>query len=317
LKKLENLLTKHLNNHTLNKALGKCNLFSTAMAKRLKPVELFLAVGLAATVGACGGPATEGGEGAEGDTTPPTEVAPEGGEAGEGGEGGESGESGESGEGGEGGEAGASGNPDTDYMTSLALMKGHLIVAEELITAGNYQEAEPHIGHPVEELYGGIEPQLAERGVPQFKEQLNELHDLAKTAPESDQLKTEFEESLAAIDSAIAALPEEQRESPEFVLDVMTRTLQTAAEEYEAAIVDDKFVELVEYQDSRGFVIYADELYQNIAQDMSQNRPDDHAAITESLQELKTIWPSVNPPETPVAPPSQVYSLVSEIELRS
>jgi hypothetical protein len=86
LKKLENLLTKHLNNHTLNKALGKCNLFSTAMAKRLKPVELFLAVGLAATVGACGGPATEGGEGAEGDTTPPTEVAPEGGEAGEGGE---------------------------------------------------------------------------------------------------------------------------------------------------------------------------------------------------------------------------------------
>ncbi len=66
---------------------------------KLKPVELFLALGLAATVTACGGgtetpaeaPATdeapaaveEGGEGGEGEEAP----AEEGGEGGEGGEG--------------------------------------------------------------------------------------------------------------------------------------------------------------------------------------------------------------------------------------
>jgi len=33
------------------------------------------------------------------------------------------------------------------------------------------------------------------------------------------------------------------------------------AEEYKAAIANNKFVELIEYQDSRGFVLYAEDLY--------------------------------------------------------
>lgn len=284
------------------------------MAKQLKAVELFLALGLAVTVGACGSPSADSGEaGDTAESAPTTDVAAsEGGEGGEGGEG-----HGGMAEGGEGGEGSASGNPDVDYMTSLALMKGHLIVAQELIAAGSYEEAEPHIGHPVEELYGGIEEQLETRNVPQFKSELNELHDLAKSAPESPQLKDEFQTSMAGIDSAIAALPEDQRQSPEFVMDVIVNTLSTAAEEYEAAIADNQIVENVEYQDSRGFVLYADQLYQTIADEMSETQPDAHAVITQNLDQLKTIWPSVTPPETPVESPDAVYSLVSKIELQS
>lgn len=67
------------------------------MKKSLKPVELFLAAGLIATVTACGGaPTTEGGEDGAGTPTEMNENAPdddeeeseeEGGEGGEGGEG--------------------------------------------------------------------------------------------------------------------------------------------------------------------------------------------------------------------------------------
>lgn len=71
------------------------------MVKRLKPVELFLAVGLAATMGACGGAAVDGGEGATDEPTPATDVAPEGSEGGEGDEEDEDSEGGEGGEGGE------------------------------------------------------------------------------------------------------------------------------------------------------------------------------------------------------------------------
>jgi len=39
-------------------------------------------------------------------------------------------------------------------------MKGHLIVAKELMAQGNYKQAEPHIGHPVEELYADVEGEL-------------------------------------------------------------------------------------------------------------------------------------------------------------
>ena len=262
--------------------------------KHLRPVELFLAVGLATAVGACGSPTPEAGEGGEASEEPTTDVAPEGGEGGA-----------------------SSGNPDVDYMTALALMKGHLMVAEELMEEGNYAEAEPHIGHPVNELYGDVEGQLSERDVPQFKDTLNELHDLSKSAPESPEMMSQYDEAVAAIDEAIAAIADDQRQSPEFVMPVIDGLLTTAAAEYEAAIADNTFVEVVEYQDSRGFVLYAEDLYETVANEMSQNSPEDHQAIMASFEDLKAAWPSVNPPEAPILEPSEVYSLVSEIELRS
>jgi len=78
--------------------------------------------------------------------------------------------------------------------------------------------------------------------------------------------------------------------------------LKTAAEEYKAAIANNKFVELIEYQDSRGFVLYAEDSTKNIADQMSQKRPEDHKVIA-ALEELKKAWPAVNPPATPVKTP--------------
>ena len=193
-------------------------------------------------------------------------------------------------------------------------MKGHLIAAQELIEVQNYEQAEPHIGHPVEELYSDIETVLPEKGVEDFKPTLNQLHDLSKSAPDSPEMQTLFDQSVASIDEAIAAIPEEQRNSPEFILDVIVEMLKNAATEYEAAIANNQFVEVVEYQDSRGFVLYAEELYQTVAEQKSQEDPEGHQTITESFAELKTAWPSIEPPEAPLKEPSEIYGLVSQIE---
>jgi hypothetical protein len=32
------------------------------------------------------------------------------------------------------------------------------------------------------------------------------------------------------------------------------------------------------------------------------------------MTQLKTAWPSIDPPQTPVKTPSEIYSLVSQIE---
>ena len=275
------------------------------MVKQLKPVELFLTLGLAATLGACASLSTNTGGGGEARNEPAstpasTQVT-----------------STEGGEGGEGGESASTGDTNVDYMTTLGLMKGHLMVAKELMAQKNYAQAEPHIGHPVEELYGTVEGELSQRNVPQFKSTLNELYSLSKSAPDKPETTTAFKASEQSIDKAIAAIPESQRQSPEFVLGVINQMLKTAGEEYKAAITNNKFAEVVEYQDSRGFVMYAEDLYQNIAQQMSQERPDNHKKITASLEELKTAWPSVNPPATPVKTPSEVNGLISTIELQS
>jgi hypothetical protein len=216
-------------------------------------------------------------------------------------------------EGGEGGEGETTGNPDVDLMTNLGLMKGHLMVAQELIDQKKYKEAEPHIGHPVEEIYGGVEATLTARKLPQFKDQLNKLNDLIKTAPDSPELPVAYKTAMIAIDGTIAAVPAAQRQSPDFVLKVMSGLLNTAADEYKAAIADGKFVELVEYQDSRGFVQYAALLYAGIAEAQTKADPAKHAAIEKALTELKTVWPTVGFPAAPVKTTAEVAALVKSI----
>ena len=55
------------------------------------------------------------------------------------------------------------GSPLT-YATVLGLMQGHLLVAGELMQRGRAADAEPHLAHPADELYGDLEPELSRRG---------------------------------------------------------------------------------------------------------------------------------------------------------
>ena len=89
--------------------------------------------------------------------------------------------------------------------------------------------------------------------------------------------------------------------------------LAKAAKEYEASIVDGKFVEAVEYQDSRGFVIYATELFATVSDQLDESTRNE---IDGNLKQLLANWPSTKPPAAPVTDPSDVYSLVSAIELK-
>ena len=70
---------------------------------------------------------------------------------------------------------------DTDYMVKLGLMKGHLFVAKELLDLKKPKDAEPHIGHPVEEIYTDVADQLNERKVKEFKTTLITPRRLSKS----------------------------------------------------------------------------------------------------------------------------------------
>lgn len=204
---------------------------------------------------------------------------------------------------------------DVDYMTKLGLMKGHLVVAKELLDAGKVDQAEPHIGHPVEEIYADVEDQLNERKVPEFKTTLIKLQDLIKAgAKDPAQVNAEFNTSMQAVDGAIAALPEAQRQDPKFVLQVINGLLDTANSEYGAAVANGKISAVIEYQDSRGFVMYAETLYQNIAAQVAKTNPDIDKAIVANMTELKANWPTAIAPPAPIKTTEQVAQLVKAIE---
>jgi DNA uptake protein ComE-like DNA-binding protein len=204
---------------------------------------------------------------------------------------------------------------DVDYMVKLGLMKGHLFVAKELLDLKKVKDAEPHIGHPVEEIYVDVADQLNERKVKEFKTTLITLEDLVKAgAKDNAKVTTNFKASMQSVDGAIAALPETQRKSPAFVLQVINGLLDTANSEYGAAITDGKIKAAIEYQDSRGFIAYANMLYKEIAAGMAKDRPEEHKVITENLKQLTTAWPTTMPPATPVKTPVEVGKLVTTIE---
>jgi DNA uptake protein ComE-like DNA-binding protein len=206
---------------------------------------------------------------------------------------------------------------DVDYMSKLGLMKGHLLVAKELLDQNQPKQAEPHIGHPVEEIYVDVEDQLNERKVKEFKTTLVSLQDLVKSNPKAAKLKTDFVSSMQAVDGAIAALPESQRSKTGFVLQTINELLDSANSEYGAAIANGKISAPIEYQDSRGFVIYANELYKGISSQMAKDFPEAHKSIETSMAELVKVWPSAIPPAAAVKTPDDVTKLVKTIEQNS
>ena len=204
---------------------------------------------------------------------------------------------------------------DIDYMTKLGLMKGHMLVAKELLDLQKPKQAEPHIGHPVEEIYADVEDQLTERKVKEFKTTLINLQDLVKAGVrDTAKVTSEFKTAMQAIDGAIATLPAEQRQSPNFVLQVVNGLLDTANSEYSAAIANGKIAQAIEYQDSRGFVAYANELYSGIAAQVEKQTPETHQAIQQTMAELTKVWPAPLPPAAAVKTPTQVSQLIKTVE---
>lgn len=203
---------------------------------------------------------------------------------------------------------------DVDYALKLGLMKGHLLVAKELLDLQLPKQAEPHIGHPVEEIYSEVEEQFKERKVPEFKKELISLQDLVKSNPKDAKVATNFQQSMQAVDKAIQVLSEQQRQSPQFVLQVINGLLDSANSEYGAAIANGKISAAIEYQDSRGFVTYADTLRNNISESLSKQNPEVQKAIADSMTQLKTAWPSAQAPAAPVLPTDKVSQLIKTIE---
>jgi hypothetical protein len=204
---------------------------------------------------------------------------------------------------------------DIDYMVKIGLMKGHLLVAKELLDKQKPKDAEPHIGHPVEEIYVDVKDQLPERKVPEFDKTLVALQDLVKAgSKDNNKIDSNFKTAMQAVDGALAALPETQRKSPNFVLQVINGLLDTANSEYQASIAQGKITQAIEYQDSRGFVNYAETLYQTVAPEVAKNKPEANKVISDNLKQLKTVWPNVIPPAAPVKTPEEVSKLIKAIE---
>jgi hypothetical protein len=215
---------------------------------------------------------------------------------------------------GEGGGA-AQLHPSLHLYRGIEMIRGHLLVGGELIEAGRWADALPHFLHPEEEIYASIRDQIKAYNVAPFQVALKALSQTvkAKNKDAYTRARAALDERLAAAEAAVMA---KEANGPYFVFETALEVLQVAADEYEAAIEKGRIVNVVEYQDARGFVLEADRLLATIMPAISAKNADAAKTVQASLNDLKSIFPSVTPPKQPVKDIGPFLSDVSKLELQ-
>jgi hypothetical protein len=220
----------------------------------------------------------------------------------------------EGGEGGEGGEAGPASavQSDLDVLLVLAQMQGHLLVAQELLDQRQYNAAEPHVGHPVDELYGALQPALQNRGIPPFLPALEALRQQVRLnpgAPETAVSLAKAQQALAAVTQSVNG----DTTTPDpMVLTVVRQLGETAAGEYDAALAGDQVVEVIEYQDARGFLLEA----QRLLSGAIASQPADAAALKArqtTVAAMLKAFPTVMPPQKALMSVAQLQHLQQQL----
>jgi hypothetical protein len=220
--------------------------------------------------------------------------------------------------GGEGDEGGGSGSTlpaPLRLYRGIELIRGHLLIGNELVEAGRWAEALPHFLHPGEEVYGGIRDDLKTFNIAPFEAALKALAQTvkAKNKEAYGRARAAVEERMAAAETSVRG---KEANIPSFTLETILEVLQQAAEEYEGAFKDGRLTNIVEYQDARGFIYESDRLFSTVAEALSARNANAVRTIRTQLAELKDAFPTAMPPQTAVKDPGQVLSSVSRIELQ-
>jgi hypothetical protein len=197
----------------------------------------------------------------------------------------------------------------------IALMRGHLMVGAELIELGHWDDALPHFLHPAEELYGAMERYIKLHKVTPFDQQLKAQGQAVK-AKNVAAYREVAKVVDARLTNALTFFKRFMKGQPltSFTARTMVEVLKVAQSEYDASIEGGRFGKVVEYHDSRGFVLYVEKLLAEHRLALSKVDAARFSELNRLIAELKMAWPSTVPPDKPVVAPSVVAEKVAAFE---
>ena len=205
--------------------------------------------------------------------------------------------------------------PELAFAARIALLRGHLLVGDELVKQQQWNAALPHFLHPTEEIYGDIKGELAEYKVPPFDAALKALSDVVKAKKGGNDYAKALKPVNDALAAADAGMKAKQADWPGFVVEAAVEALKAAAGEYQQAIVGGRIAKPVEYQDARGFVWQAERMIESVAAELQTKNAPALGEVRGGMAELKKAFPAPMPPRAPVKDHAAVLGDVSRIEL--
>jgi hypothetical protein len=218
----------------------------------------------------------------------------------------------------DGGEAYLTDGGPTDtrirFYRDIELIRGHLLIGQQLIAHDLWEEATPHFLHPTEELYERMRRHIAMHDIRPFRRELLALAQAVKA-----KRRAAYEQALAVVDqrlgAAFAVAKRFMNPLAAFTVRTAVEVLKAALSEYQSSLLEGEFVRPVEYQDGRGFVWRASSMIEENATELARI---DNAALEKmrsTLAKLKTAWPSVMPPAAPALQPGKIAAFIADIEL--
>lgn len=202
---------------------------------------------------------------------------------------------------------------DNEYLTQIALMRGHLHVGIELYKNGYLDNAKKHMKHPKSELYSDIIPTFESKKSTGFA---TELEDLASAV--------EGEKDFKFISSKYKNLSDAMAVNENYIDDssklinkrivLVSSLLEIAAEEYAIGIVNGNVKNKFEYQDALGFTIIAKNILKKTVT-YSEEEEIKKKKVIEIIENLSNLWPSLVPTGIIDGDAKIIYDAVAEINL--
>lgn len=188
---------------------------------------------------------------------------------------------------------------DADFLEKLGLLEGHLLIGRRLLEGGESRLAVPHFGHPIRELYTYIEVRLNERRLPGFEAELSAMENFAERGGRGTDgaFAPAWNALMPKLRAAQDFVPAERRTSTRFMLDHVGLIAFTVASDYAESIERGRIVNVVEYHDSMGFLMYAT----NIATAEARRAPSPQwVEVTAMLEEIRAqVYPELLPSPRP------------------
>ena len=193
------------------------------------------------------------------------------------------------------------------YIRDLTLFVGQVIIAQELVTAGQWDDALSHLIEQTSDVRDAMLPYLQRHGLAPFAADLAALAD-AIEARDADAFKRARVTLDTNLQAAAALVKRFSTPHYRFALRALVETAKAASSAYEAALDGEAVTNIAEYREGRGYVAAARLQLAEIQPELATVDETKTQMIATEFEALSTAWPSLKPPK----PASQSASDVAE-----
>ena len=200
---------------------------------------------------------------------------------------------------------------DNEYLTQIALMRGHLYVGIELYKNGYLDNAKRHMKHPKSELYSDIIPTFESKKSEGFAVELENLASAVEGEKNFEFISSKYEELSKAMAINENFIDDSTKLLGKRIM-LINSILTIAADEYAIGIVNGVVENKYEYQDALGFTKVAKKI---LKQSITQNEEEEikKNKVLGIIEDLSYLWPSLVPTELVDGDAKIIYEAVDKI----